>query len=79
MKAELPVLLSCETCRWWIETDKENCMGECRRHAPQPTLKPEFCEKDGLLVTPLAYFPVTWDSWFCGEWAAIPAPKGGGT
>lgn len=74
MATELPTVdraERCDTCRWWLLTDRENSTGECRRHAPRPTLTPEVSEKDEVVCTPLAYFPVTWDEWFCGEWTPI--------
>lgn len=80
MKTELPmerededaekVKETCENCRWWTQVNgkqEANLMGECRRYAPRPTLKPEWDEND-YLVAPLAYFPLTFDDWFCGEW-----------
>lgn len=64
---EMPI---CQNCRWWSQNDGEqeaNGMGECRRHAPRPTLRPEW-DKNDMLVTPLAYFPITFGEWFCGDW-----------
>lgn len=54
---------TCETCRFWRRLDGEEVLdgqGECRRHAPSPTLE---IRDDGYG----ALWPETWDEDWCGE------------
>jgi Bacterial RNA polymerase, alpha chain C terminal domain len=57
----------CVNCRFWLAGHED--IGECRRRAPLPTLRPLHCP-DGALGTQFAYWPVTSNNSWCGEFEA---------
>jgi len=69
-----PRLERCAACRFWErgrEEDAPAAWGNCHRHAP-----PAVVAWDGKF--PLdAWWPITTDDDFCGEWAPLPVPRGG--
>ena len=62
---------NCGTCRYWVKTKSTIGGGlagpisqcECRRNAPLPMLSEDLVEYHQA-----AYWPLTMDTDFCGEW-----------
>jgi hypothetical protein len=60
----------CAACRFWLSlgADGLRAVGECRRHAPSPRI-PASRENKG---DSYAWWPLTDDTDFCGEWQPLP-------
>ena len=55
----------CDNCRFWLKSEKIPGTGECRRHTPR-----------GLEdYMPMAYWPVTKQDDWCGEFEAKISPE----
>jgi len=63
MKSNTKLWAKCEDCKFWMPDDIEtSSSGRCHRYAPRPIVT-----KDEDSDSQLAYFPITWDDEWCGE------------
>ncbi len=72
MPHPLPVLGSCDGCRFWVRDDDVKGIGQCHRYAPRPVP-----HRDGqaLAAPSEVRWPTTYDTDCCGEWLPQPAPE----
>jgi len=66
--------MKCEDCIYWENSRKHpsSGTGECRCHSPVGSY-----ERLGLAGDFRAYWPVTFNNEWCGEFVSINPPEGG--